>query len=79
MLAQADHNNMASLSNRRCISSDLRSANFKKFPGDHAPGPPKNCLAPPAQETQDNFAFGAISSKHLRLWKLYDLGALQAG
>ena len=32
--------------------------------------PPKNFLVPRTQETQDTYASGAISSKHLTLWKL---------
>ena len=50
MLAQADHNNMDSLSkqherNKMADSmvhfqrSDNASANFKHFPAEHAPGP----------------------------------------
>ena len=49
MLAQDDHKNMGSLSKQHEKTkladptvhfSDLRSANFKNSPGDHAPRPP---------------------------------------
>ena len=66
MLARADHSNMGSLSKqhektkwrtRWCISSDLTRANLKKFPAEHAPGPPFELFG----------ASGTRNTGHLRL------------
>ena len=69
MLAQADHNNMGSLSeqNERNKMADSMvhfqrsdKLKFQKISGGAAPAPPKNCFAPPAQETLDTCALSLI-------------------
>ena len=83
MLAQAYHNNMGSLSEQyeviKIADSTVHFQRFEKLKFQKSSGgacprtpPSQNFLAPPAQETPDSCASGAISSKHLTLWKLQD-------